>query len=129
MVVEASGAACACLQPGMETAAAFLETRRLAGMLGATVEFEKEEGITYSSKYKQVGCLWRFAKFPTTDACSHAYTCTSAVPHAPGVMCSLGRWCRQLPVCWSAGMSPACTELQTKRMAGELTRQPSSVHA
>jgi hypothetical protein len=38
-----------CLQvnSGMETAAAFLETGRYASMLGATLEFRKEEGITF----------------------------------------------------------------------------------
>ncbi len=38
-----------CLQvnDGMETAAAFLESSRYASMLGATVEFRKEEGITF----------------------------------------------------------------------------------
>ena len=34
------------LKPGMETAAAFLETRRYAAYLGATTEFEKFEGVT-----------------------------------------------------------------------------------
>jgi hypothetical protein len=38
----------------METAAAFLESRRVAAMMGATTEFEKEEGITYSSKHNKV---------------------------------------------------------------------------
>ncbi len=32
------------------TLAAFLETRRYAAMLGATVEFEKMEGVTYNAK-------------------------------------------------------------------------------
>lgn len=38
-----------CLQvnDGMETAAAFLESGRYASMLGATLEFRKEEGITF----------------------------------------------------------------------------------
>lgn len=34
------------LKPGMEKAAAFLETRRYAAYLGATTEFEKMEGVT-----------------------------------------------------------------------------------
>lgn len=34
------------LKPGMETAAAFLETRRYAAYLGATTEFSKPEGMT-----------------------------------------------------------------------------------
>ncbi|MCU0726038.1 MAG: DUF839 domain-containing protein [Planctomycetes bacterium] len=38
---------CLDLQPGMEKAAAFLETRRYAALLGATMEFRKEEGVTF----------------------------------------------------------------------------------
>jgi hypothetical protein len=38
----------------MKTAAAFLESRRVAAMMGATTEFEKEEGITYSAKGNKV---------------------------------------------------------------------------
>lgn len=38
----------------MEKAAAFLETRRYAATLGATTEFEKEEGITYDPVANQV---------------------------------------------------------------------------
>lgn len=40
---------CLQLKPGMETAAAFLETRRYAAMLGATTELSKEEGITFNA--------------------------------------------------------------------------------
>jgi len=36
------------------TFAAFLETRRYAAMLGATTEFEKEEGITYDPDRNKV---------------------------------------------------------------------------
>ena len=43
---RARPSACSQVKPGMEAAAAFLETRRYAGMLGATTEFEKEEGQT-----------------------------------------------------------------------------------
>ncbi len=42
-----NGLECLQLKPGMEKAAAFLETRRYAGYLGATTEFRKEEGISY----------------------------------------------------------------------------------
>ncbi|WIA20907.1 hypothetical protein OEZ85_005252 [Tetradesmus obliquus] len=38
---------CLKVKPGMETAAAFLETRRVAAIKGATTEWEKLEGITY----------------------------------------------------------------------------------
>lgn len=42
------------LKPGMEKAAAFLETRRYAAYLGATTEFEKFEGVTVNAKDKKV---------------------------------------------------------------------------
>jgi hypothetical protein len=38
------------LKPGMEKAAAFLETRRYAALLGATTEFSKMEYIAYNDK-------------------------------------------------------------------------------
>ncbi|OKL37440.1 S-layer homology domain-containing protein [Domibacillus mangrovi] len=38
------------LKPGKEKAAAFLETRRYAAMLGATTEFNKMEGVTLNAK-------------------------------------------------------------------------------
>lgn len=37
------------LKPGMEKAAAFLETRRYAALLGATTEFSKMEGVTHNA--------------------------------------------------------------------------------
>jgi secreted PhoX family phosphatase len=37
---------CLTVRPGMEKAAAFLETSRYAALMGATIEFEKMEGIT-----------------------------------------------------------------------------------
>lgn len=42
------------LKPGMETAAAFLETRRYAAYMGATTEFEKFEGVTANARDKKV---------------------------------------------------------------------------
>ncbi|KIZ03012.1 phosphatase-like protein [Monoraphidium neglectum] len=39
----------------METAAAFFESRRYASMLGATTEFEKQEGIAVSQRHNK---LW-----------------------------------------------------------------------
>ncbi|KIQ95357.1 putative phosphatase [Anoxybacillus thermarum] len=42
------------LKPGMEKAAAFLESRRYGAMLGATSEFNKMEGIAVNSKDKKV---------------------------------------------------------------------------
>ncbi|MFJ8261897.1 alkaline phosphatase PhoX [Rummeliibacillus sp. NPDC094406] len=38
------------LKPGKEKAAAFLETRRYAALLGATTEFNKMEGVTLNAK-------------------------------------------------------------------------------
>lgn len=38
------------VKPGMETAAAFLETHRYAAYLGATVEFNKMEGLDFNEK-------------------------------------------------------------------------------
>jgi secreted PhoX family phosphatase len=40
------------VQTGMEKAAAFLETHRYAGMMGATMEFTKFEGVTLNAKDK-----------------------------------------------------------------------------
>ena len=48
-VTEDSAAECLKLKPGQETAAAFLETRKYAAYKGATIEFRKEEGITYDT--------------------------------------------------------------------------------
>jgi hypothetical protein len=47
-VIQNRDASKECLKviPGMETAAAFLETSRYAGIMGATTEWEKMEGIT-----------------------------------------------------------------------------------
>lgn len=42
------------VKPGMETAAAFLESRRYGAILGATSEFNKMEGVTVNSKDKKV---------------------------------------------------------------------------
>ncbi|MBI1283393.1 MAG: DUF839 domain-containing protein [Thiobacillus sp.] len=41
------------LKPGMERAAAFLETRRYAAMLGATTEFNKMEGVSHNAEDKK----------------------------------------------------------------------------
>lgn len=42
------------LKPGMEQAAAFLETRRYAAWIGATLEFTKMEGQTHSARDKKL---------------------------------------------------------------------------
>jgi hypothetical protein len=41
------------LKSGMEKAAAFLETRRHAALLGATTEFSKMEGVTHNARDKK----------------------------------------------------------------------------
>lgn len=45
---------CLSIKPGMETAAAFLESRRAAALLGATTEFNKMEGIAVNAKDKKI---------------------------------------------------------------------------
>jgi secreted PhoX family phosphatase len=42
------------LKPGKEKAAAFLESRRYAALLGATSEFTKMEGVTHNTRDKRV---------------------------------------------------------------------------
>ncbi|MFC5775656.1 PhoX family protein [Ectobacillus antri] len=42
------------VKPGKEKAAAFLETRRYAAMLGATTEFNKMEGVTLNEKDRKL---------------------------------------------------------------------------
>ncbi len=45
---------CLTIKSGMETAAAFLESRRTAALLGATTEFNKMEGIAVNAKDKHI---------------------------------------------------------------------------
>lgn len=45
---------CLNIKSGMETAAAFLESRRAAALLGATAEFNKMEGIAVNAKDKKI---------------------------------------------------------------------------
>lgn len=54
--VRAGSAAdeCLSLKPGMEKAAAFLETRRYTALLGGTTEFTKMEGVTVNAKDKKL---------------------------------------------------------------------------
>jgi secreted PhoX family phosphatase len=42
------------VKPGMEKAAAFLESRRYAALLGATTEFTKMEGVTHNRQDKRL---------------------------------------------------------------------------
>merc|ERR1711988_1683141 len=48
------GAECLKLKTGMEKAASRLETRRYAAMKGATTEWTKMEGMTYSKKHNEL---------------------------------------------------------------------------
>lgn len=48
------GQECLKLKTGMETAAAFLETRRYAAYKGATTELRKEEGVTFDPDAKKL---------------------------------------------------------------------------
>jgi secreted PhoX family phosphatase len=48
------GHECLKVKSGMEKAAAFLESRRYAGIMGATTEFRKMEGISYSPEHEQL---------------------------------------------------------------------------
>ncbi len=50
------------LKPGMEKAAAFLETRRYAAWLGATTEFNKMEGVAVNGKNKKVYIAMSYVK-------------------------------------------------------------------
>ncbi|MDD4943402.1 MAG: DUF839 domain-containing protein [Rhodoferax sp.] len=45
---------CLKLKPGQEKAAAFLETRRMAALMGATTEFTKFEGVAINAKDKKL---------------------------------------------------------------------------
>jgi len=45
---------CLSVKSGQETAAAFLETRRMAALLGATTEFTKMEGVAVNAKDKKL---------------------------------------------------------------------------
>lgn len=49
-----AGFECLRVKKGMEKAAAFLETRRYAAMMGATTEFRKGEGITYDASARML---------------------------------------------------------------------------
>jgi len=48
-IYEDSTLECLTLKEGQDKAAAFLETRKYAALKGATIEFRKEEGLTYDA--------------------------------------------------------------------------------
>ncbi len=49
-----AGHECLSVKAGQERAAAFLETRRYAALMGATTEFRKEEGITFDADHNRL---------------------------------------------------------------------------
>jgi uncharacterized protein len=51
---DTSGEECLAVKAGMEKGAAYLETRRYAGLLGATTELRKEEGMTFDPDGKRL---------------------------------------------------------------------------
>jgi hypothetical protein len=53
-VNTSAGHECLAVKTGKEQAAAFLETRRYSAIKGATTEFRKEEGITFSSDHNKL---------------------------------------------------------------------------
>ncbi len=68
-VVAANGITeCLMLKPGMEKAAAFLESRRYAAMLGATTELNKEEGITYDAEHNRLFVAMSYVEKGMLDA-------------------------------------------------------------
>ena len=69
------------LQPGMEKAAAFLETRRYAAYKGATTEFSKWEGITYDSKRNVLYTSMSAVRRGEEVDCVAAYTSRQCVQH------------------------------------------------
>ena len=56
------GQECLKLKTGMEKVASRLETRRYAAMLGATTEFNKEEGITFDTKRNKIYLAMSFVE-------------------------------------------------------------------
>lgn len=68
-LVVANGASeCLKLKAGQEKAAAFLETRRYAGYLGATTEFKKEEGITFDADARKLYVAYSDISSSMSDA-------------------------------------------------------------
>ena len=58
------------LRPGMQKAAAFLETRRYAALLGATTEFSKMEGVTHNARDKKAYVVISRVEGAMTDIAS-----------------------------------------------------------
>lgn len=66
-------AECLRVKKGMQTAAAFLESRRVAAARGATTQFEKQEGFTFDPATRRAYfSVSRIAKGLTNDT-KHTY--------------------------------------------------------
>jgi len=55
------------LKPGMESAAAFLESRRYAALMGATTEFTKMEGVTHNRTDKRLYIAMSYIELGMVD--------------------------------------------------------------
>lgn len=64
---------CLKIKKGMEVPAAFFESRRVAGMKGATTQFEKKEGITYDAGTRRVYFTVSRILKGMTDDVKHSY--------------------------------------------------------
>ena len=62
---------CLKIRPGMRKAAAFLETSRYAGLMGATTEWEKMEGITLDPDTKTMYLAMSRVRTAMTDNAGH----------------------------------------------------------
>lgn len=62
------GQECLKLKQGREQAAAFLESRRYAGYVGATLEFRKEEGITFDAEGGKLYVAYSEVQYGMEDA-------------------------------------------------------------
>jgi secreted PhoX family phosphatase len=66
-----SSGECLLVKPGMEKAAAFLETSRYAGIVGATTEWEKMEGITLDPETNTMYLAMSRVRNAMTDDSGH----------------------------------------------------------
>ena len=66
-VYTAEGKECLKVKSGQEKYAAFLETRRYAATLGATTEFNKEEGVTFDPDHNRLFVAMSSVKSAMTD--------------------------------------------------------------
>lgn len=72
-VATATGGNSECLsvKPGMEKIASRLETRRYAGVMGATTEFRKEEGVTFDPAGSKLYVAMSEVRKGMTDGAGH----------------------------------------------------------